>query len=106
MAPKKPRCQLNEKTEDACRSPAQLMLGPCDFCKHLYCSKHRLLEDHKCPGLEDVCDSLSSSTSSPNPRQNPEEIEWWKVGLGGLLGPEDLDLDTLCAIDPKIGRVS
>lgn len=98
MAPKKPRCQLNEKTETACRSPAQLMLGPCDFCKKLYCSKHRLLEDHKCPNLEDVCVSLSSSassaSSSPNPRR--EEVEWWRVGLSGLLGPEDFDLEELC----------
>lgn len=91
MAPKRPRCQLDEKTETACRSPAQL-IGTCDLCKKRYCSKHRLYEDHKCPGLEDVC-SLGPLFFPSSTPPNRDETEWWKVGLSGLLAPDDWDLE-------------
>ncbi|CCE28241.1 hypothetical protein E4U22_004474 [Claviceps purpurea] len=48
MAPKKIRCSLKE-----CREPAQRIIGDCGFCSGQFCGKHRLLEDHKCSGLED-----------------------------------------------------
>ncbi|KXJ87752.1 AN1-type zinc finger protein [Microdochium bolleyi] len=48
MAPKKPRCTFKE-----CSSAAQRIVGDCGFCDGHYCAKHRLLEDHKCTGLED-----------------------------------------------------
>jgi len=48
MPPKKIRC--NFKT---CKDAAQRIVGDCGFCQGHFCGKHRLLEDHKCEGLED-----------------------------------------------------
>lgn len=48
MPPKKIRCTYKE-----CREAAQRIVGDCGFCNGHYCGKHRLLEDHKCDGLED-----------------------------------------------------
>ncbi|RYP03881.1 hypothetical protein DL768_001270 [Monosporascus sp. mg162] len=48
MAPGKPRCTFKD-----CKSAAQRIVGDCGFCDGHYCAKHRLLEDHKCTGLED-----------------------------------------------------
>ncbi|RPA89802.1 ubiquitin-domain-containing protein [Choiromyces venosus 120613-1] len=47
-APKKKICNFKE-----CTTPAQRIVGDCRFCDGHYCGKHRLLEDHKCSGLED-----------------------------------------------------
>lgn len=49
MAGKKIRCGAKD-----CREPAQRIVGDCGFCNGHFCGKHRLLEDHKCSGLEDV----------------------------------------------------
>lgn len=54
MAPKRVRCNAKE-----CREPAQRIVGDCGFCNGHFCGKHRLLEDHKCSGLEDVSFPLS-----------------------------------------------
>lgn len=48
MPPKKIRCSFK-----ACRDAAQRIVGDCGFCAGHFCGKHRLLEDHKCEGLED-----------------------------------------------------
>jgi predicted nucleic acid binding AN1-type Zn finger protein len=48
MPPKKIRCSFKE-----CKETAQRIVGDCDFCQGHFCGKHRLLEDHKCEGLED-----------------------------------------------------
>ena len=48
MAGKRLRCNAKE-----CREPAQRIVGDCGFCNGHFCGKHRLLEDHKCSGLED-----------------------------------------------------
>jgi hypothetical protein len=64
MPPKKLRCTFKD-----CREGAQRIIGDCGFCNGHFCGKHRLLEDHKCDGLEDV--------SVPS--------QWWLVGLGGVL---------------------
>ncbi|KAK7744615.1 hypothetical protein SLS53_003501 [Cytospora paraplurivora] len=48
MAPKKIRCSA-----PACKDAAQRIVGDCGFCNGHFCGKHRLLEDHKCEGLED-----------------------------------------------------
>ena len=64
MPPKKQRCTFKD-----CRDGAQRIIGDCGFCNGHFCGKHRLLEDHKCDGLEDV--SVSK--------------KWWLVGLGGVL---------------------
>jgi len=48
MAGKKIRCGAKE-----CRERAQAIVGDCTFCQGHFCGKHRLLEDHKCSGLED-----------------------------------------------------
>jgi len=47
-APKKIRC-----TAKACREPAQRVVGDCTFCGGHFCGRHRMLEDHRCAGLED-----------------------------------------------------
>ena len=56
MAGKRLRCSAKE-----CREPAQRIVGDCSFCQGHFCGKHRLLEDHKCSGLEDV----SGTTHTP-----------------------------------------
>ncbi|KAI8633934.1 hypothetical protein F5Y19DRAFT_257909 [Xylariaceae sp. FL1651] len=48
IMPVKPRCTFKE-----CRTAAQRIVGDCGFCDGHFCAKHRLLEDHKCTGLED-----------------------------------------------------
>lgn len=48
MPPKKIRC-----THKDCKEAAQRIIGECGFCNGNFCGKHRLLEDHKCTGLED-----------------------------------------------------
>jgi hypothetical protein len=49
MPAKKLRCNAKD-----CREAAQRIVGDCTFCNGHFCGKHRLLEDHKCSGLEDV----------------------------------------------------
>ena len=66
MPPKKIRCTYKD-----CREGAQRIIGDCGFCNGHFCGKHRLLEDHKCDGLEDV-----SFTPSAEP-----QLQWWLVGL-------------------------
>ncbi|KAJ4384603.1 hypothetical protein N0V86_000203 [Didymella sp. IMI 355093] len=48
MPPKKIRCSHKD-----CKDAAQRIVGDCGFCNGHFCGKHRLLEDHKCEGLED-----------------------------------------------------
>lgn len=48
MPPKKIRCSFKD-----CKDAAQRIVGDCSFCTGHHCGKHRMLEDHKCPGLED-----------------------------------------------------
>ncbi|KAH9892390.1 hypothetical protein F4778DRAFT_319648 [Xylariomycetidae sp. FL2044] len=57
----KPRCTFKE-----CKSAAQRIVGDCGFCDGHFCAKHRLLEDHKCTGLEDVSRTPSSPSSLPS----------------------------------------
>jgi predicted nucleic acid binding AN1-type Zn finger protein len=64
IPPKKIRCSYKD-----CKEGAQRIIGDCGFCQGHFCGKHRLLEDHKCDGLEDV----SSLTQR------------WLVGLGDEL---------------------
>ncbi|RYO96788.1 hypothetical protein DL764_007388 [Monosporascus ibericus] len=71
MAPGKPRCTFKD-----CKSAAQRIVGDCGFCDGHYCAKHRLLEDHKCTGLEDV---------SMNPESASHGTRWWLVGLAECL---------------------
>ncbi|KAF3058717.1 AN1-type zinc finger protein TMC1 [Daldinia childiae] len=77
MAPQKPRCNFKE-----CRSAAQRIVGDCGFCDGHFCAKHRLLEDHKCSGLEDVSMSPTPSESSDS---EDWATEWWLVGLAEYL---------------------
>ncbi|KAI6250539.1 AN1-type zinc finger protein TMC1 [Erysiphe necator] len=46
--PRKIRCSFKN-----CRDGVQRIVGDCGFCGGHFCAKHRLLEDHKCDGLED-----------------------------------------------------
>ncbi len=77
MPPKKIRCTFKE-----CKEAAQRIIGECGFCNGNFCGKHRLLEDHKCTGLEDV------SSSSTFPESDVAAVEcgrleprWWLIGL-------------------------
>ncbi len=56
---KKQRCTFKD-----CRDAAQRIVGDCGFCKGRFCARHRLLEDHRCVGLEDVS-SISVFASVP-----------------------------------------
>jgi hypothetical protein len=71
MPPKKVRCTYKD-----CKEGAQRIIGDCGFCNGHFCGKHRLLEDHKCDGLEDVGHPLSSQEREP---------QVWLVGLGDEL---------------------
>ncbi|EON97028.1 putative an1-type zinc finger protein [Phaeoacremonium minimum UCRPA7] len=75
MAPRRIKCSFKE-----CKDAAQRIVGDCAFCEGHYCGKHRLLEDHKCEGLENV--------SVPG-------RQWWLVGLFGLLDSEEYMADFL-----------
>jgi predicted nucleic acid binding AN1-type Zn finger protein len=48
MPPRKIRCSFKE-----CKTAAQRIIGDCQFCEGHFCGSHRMLEDHKCDGLED-----------------------------------------------------
>lgn len=56
MPGKKIRCGAKD-----CKEAAQRIVGDCGFCKGHFCGRHRLLEDHKCAGLEDVSIPLPCS---------------------------------------------
>ncbi|KAI0189622.1 hypothetical protein EV127DRAFT_106346 [Xylaria flabelliformis] len=67
--PVKPRCTFKE-----CRTAAQRIVGDCGFCDGHFCAKHRLLEDHKCTGLEDsrsVSSARRSRTSATPHNSRP-----------------------------------
>jgi hypothetical protein len=53
MAGRKPLCDYKKQTTDKCKEKMQPIIGDCGFCQGHFCSKHRLLESHACPGLED-----------------------------------------------------
>ncbi|MCJ1365528.1 hypothetical protein MMC16_004651 [Acarospora aff. strigata] len=48
MPPKKIKCNFKD-----CKDSAQRIVGDCGFCQGHFCGKHRMLEDHRCSGLED-----------------------------------------------------
>lgn len=66
MPAKRIRCTAKD-----CKEPAQRIVGDCSFCNGHFCGRHRLLEDHKCSGLEDVWlnpfSGLLPPFSSPGP---------------------------------------
>lgn len=77
MAPtKKPRCEAS-----TCNQLAQRIVGDCGFCNGHFCGKHRLLEDHKCEGLEDVSTHPVSF----------DNAQWWLVGLNEVLCNGDFE---------------
>lgn len=53
MPPKKIRCGAVD-SGIRCSEGVSRIVGECGFCGGCFCGKHRLLEDHKCKGLEDV----------------------------------------------------
>ena len=81
MPPKKIRCTYMD-----CKEGAQRIIGDCGFCNGHFCGKHRLLEDHKCDGLEDVSYFLGPGGREP---------QWWLVGLSEEL-MADMILDEQC----------
>lgn len=89
MAPQKPRCTFKE-----CKSAAQRIVGDCGFCDGHFCAKHRLLEDHKCSGLEDVSMNPTPSMSRGGPDWPPSR--WWLVGLADYLVEAGLDQEECC----------
>ncbi|KAI0912070.1 hypothetical protein F4824DRAFT_495040 [Ustulina deusta] len=100
--PVKPRCTFKQ-----CKTAAQRIVGDCGFCDGHFCAKHRLLEDHKCTGLEDVSPTPPATGALDNntaPRRSgsPASIvsstdelvedttQWWLVGLAEYLSENDL----------------
>lgn len=71
-----PRCPAQTKGENGeskeCRKKADGIVGFCTLCEKIFCSSHRLMEEHKCEKLDEV------SSSSP-------QIPWWMVGLDEVL---------------------
>ncbi|KKY35517.1 putative an1-type zinc finger protein [Diaporthe ampelina] len=59
MAPKKIRCTFQD-----CKDQPQRIVGDCSFCNGHFCGKHRLLEDHKCTGLDDVSNTTTCKKES------------------------------------------
>jgi len=53
MPPRKIKCTFKDSKNGDCKDVAQRIIGDCGFCSGHYCGKHRMLEDHKCTGLED-----------------------------------------------------
>jgi hypothetical protein len=56
MPVRKPLCDYKKDAaaaEDRCKAQAQRIVGDCAFCGGRFCSRHRLLESHACPNLED-----------------------------------------------------
>lgn len=105
MAPKRNRCNFKE-----CPSSAQRIVGDCGFCQGHFCSKHRLLEDHKCEGLEDVSNPPETSASSPSPSSaassSPPGPQWWLVGLGDALASGDADMADVLGTSARSSRTS
>jgi hypothetical protein len=50
---KKPTCDYKKDTPNKCKEKIPPIIGDCGFCGGHFCSKHRLLESHNCPNLED-----------------------------------------------------
>ncbi|SPN97719.1 uncharacterized protein DNG_01232 [Cephalotrichum gorgonifer] len=120
MAPKRNPCTFKD-----CQLGAQRIVGDCGFCQGHFCSKHRLLEDHKCEGLEDVgspellstsyessASSSSSSSSSVAPpsaaRAAPSAggPQWWLVGLCDTLASDDMDMADIVSNSARSSRTS
>lgn len=86
--PVKPRCTFKE-----CKTAAQRIVGDCGFCDGHYCAKHRLLEDHKCTGLEDVSLTTQSAVNhfcniirnGGSGELAQDTTQWWLVGLAEYL---------------------
>ncbi|CCH58727.1 hypothetical protein TBLA_0A09420 [Henningerozyma blattae CBS 6284] len=38
---------------NGCNNVAKKLIGECQLCNGIYCSKHRILETHDCSGLRD-----------------------------------------------------
>lgn len=73
MASKKTRCGAKE-----CRERAQAIVGDCSFCQGHFCGRHRLLEDHKCSGLEDVSPANPSYVQCEEPLETNTSLEQCK----------------------------
>lgn len=92
MPPKKIRCSYKD-----CKEGAQRIIGDCGFCNGHYCGKHRLLEDHKCDGLEDVSwpfdDADPISALSPSPDHLSSALSAWSTmpgdSEGDAMGEDD-----------------
>ncbi|KAI0514588.1 hypothetical protein F5B22DRAFT_234360 [Xylaria bambusicola] len=98
--PVKPRCTFKE-----CKAAAQRIVGDCGFCDGHFCAKHRLLEDHRCTGLEDVSstspktDGLDNMvyhsggspllTLSGDGDLAEDTTQWWLIGLAEYLSDND-----------------
>ncbi|KAF3909359.1 Ubiquitin [Arthrobotrys entomopaga] len=67
----KPRC-----TFEGCTAFQQRIIGDCSFCNGHFCGKHRLLESHCCPNLDD-CRKQSHERNAE--RLNSERTETSRV---------------------------
>lgn len=82
-----PRCPAQTKGENGvskeCRKKADGIVGYCTLCEKIFCSAHRLMEEHKCEKLDEV--------SRQHPVTDPfQTIPWWMVGLDEVLQDEGI----------------
>lgn len=50
-----------------CKEVAKKVIGDCEFCEGVFCSKHRLLESHNCVGLKSCKEEMR--------QRNAEKLE-------------------------------
>jgi hypothetical protein len=87
---KVPAVRKNKCTNTGCKRKRSPIVGDCGFCKGHYCDQHRLLEDHKCSGLEDVsavdlqsplAGFSDSCVDHACAAASFEAVQWYLVGL-------------------------
>lgn len=83
MPPKKIRCGAKDGGVQ-CKEGVSRIVGECGFCGGCFCGRHRLLEDHRCSGLEDVsCHPAFASFSAGNTPVDENEDPVLHVAKGG-----------------------
>ncbi|XBW36662.1 hypothetical protein QEN19_002236 [Hanseniaspora menglaensis] len=64
----------NSCFKNKCKKPANKFTGNCQFCLHLYCTEHRLIEMHNCTNMSGAkkdlhkknADKLANEQTSDN----------------------------------------
>ena len=76
VAKKPSKAQKRKKNQcyfDTCISTISEFIGDCEFCDGHFCSRHRLLETHRCEGLHSFREELR--------KRNAEKLALEKTGI-------------------------